>query len=339
MNCFDGTFSMGKAFALAGEVGKALRNVVNFNGVSQYAVAPRVEEIDLDDPDLEFEVEWRIDHTPNGGEYILYIGEGGISGGEFAIDIVGNRMLLVFGGVSNEINVATNKGLYSLRYSNGVVVLYKDGLEVSSHNITIGEYRYQEGNAMYLAARADKSVVVDYLYRGALRDIKIWTGGDRNTGTLTRYYKMDEGWRGANNQVLVNSATELGEELSTLVTPFDTPVIGSQQDAAIYDINSKANLPQYASLLMRYTAINYIGTSSVGFSTQGGISSSFRRYKDYDFYGVAEYNASLSPNAIAVFALPNVDSQCTFTNVSVRQADGYGTYVGLTEASWTEEIV
>lgn len=326
------------------EVGTAFRNVLNLNGVSQYAVAPRVKEIDLDDPDLAFEIEIAIRYSSVPiNTYLL--SQGGYSGTHMSSSTelcittsgqgraaarLGGGVYLAFGGAMPEGGCTI-----TVKYSDGVIFL-SDGVNTTSTPYAVGGYRAD--GELYLGALCNTVNPIPN-FQGQLRDIKIWTGGDRNTGTLTRHYRMDEGWRGANNQVLVNYATELGEELSTLVTPFDTPVIGSQQDAAVYDINSKENLPQYANLLMRYTAINYIGTSDVGFSSKGGIPSSFRRNRDYDFYGVAEYNASVYSATIAVFAFPNVDSQCTFTNVSVRQADGYGVYVGFTEASWTEEEV
>lgn len=146
-------------------------------------------------------------------------------------------------------------------------------------------------------------------------------------------YRFDEGWRTSGLQTLVNYATDFGEEL---ILPewqnFDTLPIG-QPDSTYYTQIASGEV-QGVDYLFSFGVSNYAGSQSLGmlsgayFSTFKTVSNNAGRVEVITRVGTA--GAGLFNRSI---------NQCTYENVTMKQADGYGEYVGLTEASWTKETV
>ena len=337
------------------EVGTAFRNVLNLNGVSQYAVAPRIDEIDLDDPNLEFEIEWTGVATRTGAIFVSQSVSFSSAGREFVIFIAGNgKVGLIMGGKQASVTLQPYplniKTTAALKYKNGLVTLtYNDISDVTP--LQIGDAREPSAEFLIGARRNGSDTSAEALYQGKFHDIKIWTGGDRNTGTLTRWYEMVEGWRGTNNQVLVNSATELGAELIingdfsegldgwvVNETPPTSSVTIANGEARLWgegvsnvQLSQSLNLTSDTNCLLEMSKVSVsndvlLGTGASAKSIPEGVSSTIRKSDATLLFG-RKYSEG-SPY-----------TEVLIDNVSVRQADGYGTYIGFTEASWTEEEV
>ena len=319
-----------------------LRNVLTFNGVSQYAVAPRVEEIDLDDPDLEFEIEWfqGLDGKIQG--YILHDGIGGTP-----VDInlsllyVSGALRVTLGGIGQDFNLPSVYSVLSIHFSSGILSFYADNQIVGSATVS-GVGSVSSDTNLFIGARYGGTTGSGVFYQGQLSNIRIWTGGDRNTGTLTRHYRMDEGWRGENNQVLVNYATELGEEL-VVNGDFSDGLNGWTVINNVSDVDGAAYLVEDGGLSAISQGIlsaskQYLTKVNV-LNESGALRLETKSYTFYPLKGGYNTIAHTPFNTNLYIKTHQAGTSGYVDNVSVRQADGYGTYIGLTEASWTEEEV
>ncbi|MGO1190266.1 hypothetical protein, partial [Vibrio casei] len=191
-----------------------LRNVLTLNGTTQYAVAPKVTELNLDDPNLAFEIEWTMSSDTPGTCILAQSLSQIASEREFMLFIRGSGDIgVITGGTETASGITPAEGeVCTMKYSNGNIS-FSSGAVSTEYAYQIGTARESVGNLLVGARRNGDNTSVSALYQGKLRDIKIWTGGDRSAGTLTRYYRMDEGWRGDSNNVLINYATELGEDV------------------------------------------------------------------------------------------------------------------------------
>lgn len=306
-----------------------LRNVVTFNGITQFATVPRVDEIDLDDPNLEFEVEWYGDYKFN--SYILAVGESR-GNSDLAIYMSSAGLQVSVGGTFNltsyDMSAGVNRYNFIAKKNNGTLTVdtYENGVLLGSRSTSASiTNRYLDHDMTIGCVNSNAPI---NFYQGQLGRIKIWTNGDRNTGTLTRDYRMDEGWRGDNNQVLVNYATELGAELVTLQLPHTQPL----GDGGV-TIGSGA-------IVGDTYLVSIVTENTEGSSTYGIFGSSFSP----NLEGDAPNNISQTKSTTAMRTDPIFTTRAgingtTITEVSIKQADGYGTYVGLTQASWTQETV
>lgn len=322
-----------------------LRNVGNFNGTTQYATAPRVSEINLDDPNLEFEIEWEMTEAASTSNMCIVEQEDeGKTAGHTTPHLyirVNNLIPSVFlGGVLTTFTQTvpvTSVCAINVDLVSGHAHLNVNGVDVETRAVTVGSYR-AIAPILQIAAR---TALVSF-FKGQLSNIKIWTGGDRNTGTLTRHYRMDEGWRGDNNQVLVNYATELGEDVMPNAQVF--PNNGTAElNGDIYTI-TRTGEPSggyvIANGLGRLKPYLYsVSTTEINNSLQ---------VRDTLQGGFPPENSLPAPNTdyVGLKAPSETADTIVFTTSStgefsaiLKQADGYGTYIGLTEASWTEETV
>lgn len=337
------------------------RYVANFNGTTQYGTAPAVSEIDLDDPNLEFEIEWTGVCTGTGIDLILQDSQFDSTAVDYKIMLwwdnnslnlrVGSTGSLTFNGLDKE---ALNT--YSITVNKTTISLSVNGVEIESQPaLPMANSAWVENSVLYIATSSYNSTISNF-YKGQLSNIKIWTGGDRNTGTLTRHYRMDEGWRGANNQVLVNYATELGEELvvnGEFAENLDgwtfsfatTPPVWVDGGGARFpyndDVQCRQNIGDYTTnklVHIEYELLddgNPLNPQSFTIYFEGG--ATFQGVQnDFGNGSISAVGVPISNTNIVTVGYGN---ETIISKISIKQADGYGTYVGLTEASWTEETV
>lgn len=161
-------------------------------------------------------------------------------------------------------------------------------------------------------------------FNGQIRDLKIWSGGNRDTGTLIRDYPLDDGW--SKNPIIRNSATPLGANLYTHGDALNTPPV-AQYDVIVggYDLATTKpiviefeiqDLPVDGQILGRF------GGSDITI-TESGV------YK----------HVNLSPsgnNMIFQERTTGLSAGVSIVNVKVCEAEGVGQAVNMTEASWSE---
>ena len=316
-----------------------------------------VSEIDLDDPDLEFEIELYVSFSNDiGVEYILaeiptdYDHNGTASVIPFALYKADADLRINLGGNFKTIfpdAFVLGASTVSVSYKNGIFTTSTDA-GTHTETITIGSVRGAD-SSLYIAATAYVEDGVEtaksFLGGGVLRDIKIWTGGDRNTGTLTREYRMDEGWRGYSNQVLSNYATTLGGELfdpdKMIVTPPATYDPDSKTFTAYRDGDTGTGWCMYQSGLVNGVTylIKHVGDvpyRPTGLNMRDGSGKISLNVQDFETTSVFTLENSFIRYTRSLSTEPY---EAPFRVNTLRQADGYGTYIGLTGASWTEEEV
>lgn len=187
-----------------------LRNVLSFNGISQYAKAPRVEELNTALDNGLFEISWYGQVQKAKVVLLCAKSEDNNYYGRFGITADSSNCIIPLGGLQHRIGIGSPedyKDGYWRVVADGIMLnLYYNNTKIGDVALNIGTKRIDDDTFTRIGAgqNAFKNAP-NWFYQGHLRDIKIWTGGDRNTGTLTRLYRMDEGWRGANNKALVNS--------------------------------------------------------------------------------------------------------------------------------------
>lgn len=335
-----------------------LRNVLTFNGASQYAVAPRVAEIDLGtifeievalkglDPSLGtqgFVVESSVTGTKNYRLYYYHTG-----------DTV--RFDATNGSAVDAIPYQGD-GIYGVRvdYSASTVEGFFDG--VSQGVKALPTQIFERDSTLKLTIGAFDSDTPRLFCQGQLRDIKIWTGGDRNTGTLTRNYRMDEGGRGSNRS-LVNYATELGEDLvvngdfSDGLNGFVKGVITgtgwiAEDGMAVLDYEAGVSdgiLNFYNPdpiLVGKPFILSYDQPEWVGGDPRMAVYLDGRYTYPSNPTGIkTELIGHFMENrSVSWRQNSSTPYRYTLDNVSIRKAEGYGQYIGLTESSWAEEIV
>lgn len=339
-----------------------VRNVANFNGTTQYAVIQNLEELELDSPSLGFEVEW-YGMLNSGRSVLSYMIDDGrennFNSGLLTIYRYLNTVYVGIGGRSNTMTVgdlipvdSLKPKYYSISLKDGTLSLKEDGkVLVSRGNVIVGNDRPTPETVCELARTRTSSGSTGLYYKGQLSNIKIWTGGDRNTGTLVRDYRMDEGWN-SNSLVLKNYAAELGEEL-VINGAFDTDlngweISGASEDGSVEWSNGAAHMISSgpSGLLFQQFSLtadtHYIWTASFDVNS-GSIVWGQEVLGTQMSVGISESGSyervAKSVSSRLSFKRSTSGTDVLIDNVSVRQADGYGTYVGFTEASWTEETV
>lgn len=318
-----------------------VRNVVNFNGTTQYAAAHRVAEIDLDDSNLEFEFEWNcyLDSESKSMDVLNHSNVKGITNNELRVRYFTSsgeyRLYLYVGGSNTVLALVSGFGWHNYRVtynkSTSLAKCWIDDVYQGQKSLSVGVHREPDANLMIGAL--DNGGTLQDFFAGEISDLRIWTGGDRNTGVLTRDYRMDEGWRTSGKQLLVNYATELGAEL---ILPewqnFDTTPIG-QPDNTYYSEIASGEV-RGVDYLFSFDVSNYSGNDSMGMLSgnyfKPFITVSSNAAKREILVRVGTSGAGLFNRST---------NQGTFENVTMKQADGYGEYKGTTEASWTQETV
>lgn len=338
-----------------------VRNVVSFNGSTQYVTVPRVNEIDLDNPDLEFEMEFHTDRLGESSSSVVFQQGNSFNESEIVVyyynsPTIGLALYLSLGGSSVQVKVDTSDNAkFNIKFSRGSapsggdVYFYKNDDLILTTTIQIGIKRVPDSDAFI---GCDNNNGSPRLFLKAIPyHMRIWTGGDRNTGQLTRDYRMDEGWN-PKSTVLINYATDLGEERIVNGT-FDSDlsewtITGGNEDSYVEWDSGAAHMNSIgaASLLLQQYNLspdtNYIWKASFDVNSGSLVWGQ-------EVAGTL-FNVGISSSGDYERVAPSISNRVSFKrstsgtdilidNVSVRQADGYGTYVGFTEASWTEETV
>lgn len=128
--------------------------------------------------------------------------------------------------------------------------------------------------------------------------------------------------------VVKNSLAVLGPELVT-----NTPVVADDQSSAIVSYSTGGNVTSGVTYLCSATVAGYSGTSTVGFLSTLGIASSKGRRSSN---GPIEFEFTAdSTGVVSVFNRSS--NECTFNDISIKQADGYGTAINISESDYFTE--
>tara|TARA_R110000850_G_scaffold269167_2_gene401012 strand:- start:9008 stop:9829 length:822 start_codon:yes stop_codon:yes gene_type:complete len=161
---------------------------------------------------------------------------------------------------------------------------------------------------------------MDYINRNGA---SYFNGITANVLVDGRIYKIDEDWAGQST-VLKNSSAVLGNNTVLLPTPFQSDLIGG---ASIIPYDA-ANIVSGVLYLVRVVISNYQGTGTVGIISDNGVPSG---ENSIEGNGVLEFLFTADSTATQRF-FSRGTNQCTFSESSFRQADGYGTAVNVTSA-------
>lgn len=158
-------------------------------------------------------------------------------------------------------------------------------------------------------------------------------------------YRFDEGWRGYSNQVLINHATDLGGELfdptDMVVTPPATYDPNSKTFTAYRDGDTGTGWCTYQNGLINGVTylVKHVGDTpygQTGLNMRDGAGQVKLNVQDFETTSVFTLENSFIRYTRSLSSEPY---EAPFKVNTIRQADGYGEYVGLTEASWTKETV
>lgn len=152
------------------------------------------------------------------------------------------------------------------------------------------------------------------LFTGELYDIKIWLGGDRNTGTLVGDYPIDEDWTKGN--VVRNRAAVLGEEQS-IITVGESVAAGESKTISTPVVNGKkylVRLPQ---------GLRVSGPS--GWSTTNTTGNEFIHASDTDGQlSVLNLSGSAVPlTGVSVREIPSGYPYAWAVNITESEANSY----------------
>jgi hypothetical protein len=167
--------------SLVGDLAKTCRQVAIFNGVSQYVSIPPVTLLG------DFEIEMFVNLKDRGG-YLL-AEKAGTSDAErfgFTADQRFFGLGLATFGSAFPVDNGEVRKVIATRVAGNLVVSVDDigyASENSPSTLTFDS----------VFSPFSGSTSVPYL-EGVALGLKIWSGGDRNTGTLIRNYPIDDGW-------------------------------------------------------------------------------------------------------------------------------------------------
>ena len=155
-------------------------------------------------------------------------------------------------------------------------------------------------------------------FKGILANLKIY-----DNGTLIRDYPLDD-----NSDILRNRATVLGGNLNTTADPLDSVLIGGPA-FSFYDF---AELTSGVRYLATCDIANYSGSGAVGFRSTLGMGSGIGS-RTRSSNGRVEILFDATDSGVAEL-FSQSSNQCTFSSISIRQADGYGTIINGNAADW-----
>ena len=180
---------------------------------------------------------------------------------------------------------------------------------------------YTGSNAFRIAAGTS----VENFFSGIISNVKI-----TDAGTLVRHYKIDENF--ALTDVLKNSATELGSEAGdTEATTVGAPWVDNGGGSYSLDGGQASAASVYFGSLLPIGK-TYIVTFFVTDSTAGGVRPETAEIDESYATSNGRYQWVLSPIANPNFNL-KADADFNGTvQLSIRQADGYGQAINITES-------
>lgn len=199
------TDSTGSVITSTAALLSVMRNVVSFNGTTQVMDAPRVSGIDLDNLNCELEIRCDMGAT---GTMIAQNVSADSALRAFQISSNLGTISLILGGTLTAINtsgVTLELATWSFRLLAGSCALFKNGVLATTTITTIGAAREPSATLTVGARHSGSNSSYGFFLPSKVYHAKIWAGGDRNTGTLVRDYRMNDGF--ANNPVCVNSGT------------------------------------------------------------------------------------------------------------------------------------
>lgn len=173
------------------------RQIATFDGVDQYITLPTVT------PPGDFEIELEL-KTTNAASQMTVIG-GNSTTDYIRIDISSNvvRFFSEVGGFLQPVVSVAGGADGNL---NTVVVKYTGttpSVSLNGGTPSTGTWAL-DGLQIIDVIGATTPIPRDF-FDGNIRNVKIWTGGDRITGTLVRSFNIDDGF--GNDPVILDSAT------------------------------------------------------------------------------------------------------------------------------------
>jgi len=311
------------------------RFIPTFNGATQLMTAPRITGIDLDNLDIELEGYFNL--TGIGTLWSQSI-SGTVTNREFQIFTNStDGITFVLGGASTKIAIGSavkqDAALWGVRINGTSTTIYKNGTEVGSGTTAIGASREPTASFKVNARGAGSDTTYGFFLGGESRNHKVWTGGSRSTGTLVLNSPFDDGFN--RDPVARNAAASIGAEqvlslswvevdISTIVD--DTVTILS--DAIPTTSGVTANLAS-GDYLIEFDATVTAGNAII--SDQGGTAFTYALISQSQHY---QFPVTTT-NGIG-FRNVGANDNVVLTNVSIKQADGFGRFVNLTSGSWSE---
>jgi hypothetical protein len=232
-----------------------------------------------------------------------------------ALSAAGKLTMLVGDGESWKVNrpsdTAYNDGLLRKAEIRKTGDLY----ELLVENVVIASVYNAENVTPEISQFYRKSVGGE-VFPGILADLEVY-----DDGVLVRDYPIND-----NSNILANRATVLGPNLNETSDPFNSVLIGGPP-VTFYDA---ADAISGVSYLVSVSISNYSGSGSVGVGGGNGVPSNVNSRSDdgellFVFTATSNFKLQLFNRS---------SNQCTFSNVSVRQADGYGNLVNGTADQW-----
>lgn len=312
----------------------------NFNGVSQYAEfsSPTVYT-----GDFEISVNAMLPESIPASNVAFFGGSGGSGSGAFTLFInssgqsisaqiptsSGNRYDLStdinqYLGLTIELKVARVSGVWSLLINGATVDTYDSNPHgvIDQEVANIGRW----STTLYY-----QGVVYDY------------------ADSLGSNFPMDDGW--ANNPVMRNSATELGVELiynndfSSQGDGWNFPEgVTFEGDALVYDGVTNGVIYQNVNITSGTVYLFTIEVKDVvrnlGLQPRVQIGSNgykpLRAISDGVYQAIITSDTSGSLPLFIELGVFGIGAEYKVEFASLRQADGYGEFINMTEASWVE---
>lgn len=303
----------------------AWRYVAQLNGVNQLIKTERIDTIDLDNPDFELEGWFDLSGTGTLWSQSTSTVSGNRELHAFTVDSTSITILL--GGTPHMFalseTVKQDVALWGVKVDVTNVTLFKNGGQIGQLPTSIGAAREPTATFKVGARGAGDDDTYGFYLDSQVKNQKVWTGGDRNTGTLVLDMVVDD-----NSDVISNEVTVLGSELWAFGDDITLPSVS-----------------QYSVLVGSYTGLSETGTFVSEFEVDNmpaGAEMVFRlgNYTSPTISqnGLYRFTTLNVTGSTMVFQerTPGFSAGTVIRNTSIRQANGYGKFIGTTNASWVE---
>lgn len=311
------------------------RAVPEFNGTDQLVVTDRLPGIDLDN--LDIELEGYFDLTGNGTLWSQSI-SGSLVSREFQVFTNStDGITFVLGGSSTKITIGASVkqdlALWSIRINGTSTTIFKNGIQVGSGVTPIGVAR-EPAAAFKIMARGNGSdTTYGFFLGGESRNHKLWTGGGRGTGTLVLDLPFDDGFN--RDPVARNASAQLGLNL-ILTLPWIEVGISNISGStvtilsdAIATTSGVIAAISVGTFLIEFDAA--VNSGSTVISDQSGSAFSYAVISQ-----TGRYQFPVSTINGIGFRNVGANDDVVLSNVSIKQADGYGRFVNMDASSWVE---
>ena len=233
---------------------------------------------------------------------------------EFQLFQNNGALIVVLGGFSNGTTTTLTTGLWRVKFDGVNIEIFKDGVGVETIVAVLGAATEPSATFTMCARHAGTNSSYGFHYEGVMANVRV----RNSSGEITHCYPLDEP---KGTDIIINRATALGTNLSTSNDPLDSVLIGGPT-YSFYDLGSVVEGEQY---LASCEINNYTGTDTIGFRSMLGMGDSISP-RNRNSNGKIEFIFTATGSGVASL-YTQAANQCTFSNISIRRADGYGTIV------------